>query len=220
MNDASLTIVPILAIPFGILPLPELELLNPALSALFNERMRDESAAQRSPLCYQGSDDLFEWPDELVRQLATGIFRGLYSVVNAVNDFTETQLRALKSEARAWFTVIEPDGGVPATNYPLTTWCAIYCVAAPEPSSTRSDSGVLRFYESRPNTMFTDASNSSMRLPFTPGHHAWRPMPGNIAIFPASLTHEVAPVRSPGRLVLVTVRVRFVGPAQQGPARW
>lgn len=214
MSDASLSIMPILAIPLGIMPLPEMELLNPVISALFNERMRKESAAQRSPLCYHGSDDLFDWPDEPVRQLAAAIFRGLYAVVYAVNDFTETQLRALKSESSAWFTVIEHDGGVPATNYPLTTWCAIYCVEAPGPSPTRSDSGVLRFYESRPNTMFTDASNAAMRLPFTPGHHAWRPTPGNLAIFPASLTHEIAPVRSPGQLVLVTVRVRFVGPAQ------
>ena len=42
--------------------------------------------------------------------------------------------------------------------------------------------------------------------------------PGQMAVFPASLTHEIALVRSPGPLVLVTVRVRFVAPGQQGVA--
>jgi hypothetical protein len=41
-----------------------------------------------------------------------------------------------------------------------------------------------------------------------------------MAVFPASLTHEIALLRSTGQLVLVTVRVRFVAPGQQGVARW
>ncbi len=68
--------------------------------------------------------------------------------------------------------------------------------------------------------MFADATNAVMRMPFTPGHYSWRPVPGHMAVFPASLTHEIALLRSPGQLVLVTVRVRFVAPGQQGMARW
>jgi hypothetical protein len=221
MNVAPPIVVPILATPFGVVPLPDAEALNPALIALFAARMRADGAApQSNTLCYCSRDDLLEWPEDPVRQLAGAIFRGVNSVVIAVNDFTEAQLNSFAAQARGWFTVVAKDGRVPATTYPLTAWCGIYCVAAPKPSATRVDSGVLRLYESRLGTMFADATNAAMRVPFTPGHYTWRPVPGQLAVFPASLTHEIALVRSPGRLVLVTVRVRFVAPGQQGVARW
>ena len=221
MNGTAPTVVPILATPFGVVPLPDAAAQNPALAELFTARMRRGGAApQNDPLCYRSRDDLLEWPEDPVRRLTTSIFRGIHSVVNAVNDFTAAQLNSLTMQARGWFTIIAPDGRVPSTSYPLTAWCGIYCVAAPEPSATRCDSGVLRLYESRLGTMFADATNATMRVPFTPGHYAWRPVPGQMAVFPASLTHEIALIRSPGQLVLVTVRVRFVGPSQQGLSRW
>jgi hypothetical protein len=93
-------------------------------------------------------------------------------------------------------------------------------VAAPKPSTTRLDSGLLRLYESRLGTMFADATNAAMRMPYMPAHYGWRPVPGQMAIFPGSVTHEIALVRSTEPLVLVTVRARFVGPGQQGMSRW
>ena len=221
MNAIPPTVVPIFATPFGVVPLPGGEAQNPALAALFAARRRADGAGRlQNPLCYRSDDDLLEWPEEPVRQLIAGILRGVYTVVQAVNEFTETQLRSLRLEARGWFTVVEPDGCVPATSYPLTAWCAIYCVAAPALSESRLDSGVLRLYESRLGTMFADATNATMRLPFMHGHYGWRPVPGQMAIFPASISHEIALLRSPGQLVLATVRARFVGPGQQGMGRW
>jgi hypothetical protein len=221
MNVAQPTVVPIFSTPLGVVPLPDAEALNPALVALFTERMRtDGPVEQPNPLCYRSRDDLLEWPEAPVPQLAAAISRGVKSVINAVNDFTAAQLSSFAVQARGWFTVVAPDGRVPATIYPLTAWCGIYCVAAPPPSATRSDSGVLRLYESRLGTMFADATNAAMQVPFTPGHYSWQPMPGQLAVFPGSLTHEIALVRSPGQLVLVTVRVRFVAPGQQGMTRW
>ncbi len=123
-------------------------------------------------------------------------------------------------ETRAWFTIIEQDGCVPAATHPLTAWCAIYCVAAPAPSGTRQDSGVLRLYESRLGTMLQDATNAEMRMPYRQGHYGWRPVAGQLAVFPASVTHEIALLRSPGPLVLVTARIRCVAPGQQGLGRW
>jgi len=214
-------VVPILATPFGVVQLPEAEALNPVLAQLFALRMHaDDSAQRRNPFCYRSRDDLLEWQESPVRQLSAALFRGLYSVINAVNDFSDGQLSSFALQARGWFTIIAPDGCVPAANYPLTAWCGIYCVAAPELSSTRADSGVLRLYESHLGTMFSDATNAVMRLPFTPGHYTWRPVPGQMAVFPASLTHEIALLRSPSDLLLVTVRARFVAPGQQGVGRW
>jgi hypothetical protein len=221
MSATPPLVVPILAIPFGVVPLPEAEALNTALAALFAARMRsDRPAQQRNPLCYRSSDDLLEWPEEPVRQLAPAIFRGVNAVVAAVNDFSAEQLNSFKIQARGWFTVVAENGQVSSTQYPMTAWCAIYCVAAPESSATRADSGLLRLYESRLGTMFADATNAAMRVPYKPGHYTWRPVPGQMAVFPGSLTHEVALQRSAGQLLLVTVRVRFVAPGQQGWTRW
>jgi hypothetical protein len=221
MNDTAPLVVPILAAPFGVVPLAEAEALNPALCALFAARMQADGAPrQPSPLCYRSSDDLLDWPDEVVRQLTRSIFQGVNSVVTAVNDFSPAQLNSFTMQARGWFTVVLPNGRVPACNYPLTAWCGIYCVAAPEISAIRADSGLLRLYETRLGTMFADATTAAMCLPFKPGHYGWRPVPGQLAVFPASLTHEIALLRASGQLVLVTVRVRFVAPGQQGVAHW
>jgi hypothetical protein len=144
----------------------------------------------------------------------------VYSVVGSLNEFTEAQLRSFKLEARAWFTVIRTNGSLPAASYPLTAWCAIYCVTAPPLSEDRADSGVVRLYESRLGTMFQDATNSAMRVPYTQSHFVWRPVAGEMIIFPASLTHEIALLRAAGELTLVTARIRFTAPGQQGLGRW
>jgi hypothetical protein len=220
MNASPPNVVPILASPLGVLPLPAAQALNPALAEVFTSRMReDRELPQLSPLCYRSRDDLLERPEEPVRRLATEILGGVYAVVNAVNDFSEVQLRSFQLQARGWFTVVQADGAVPAINYPLAAWCAIYCVAAPEPSATRQDSGILRIYESRFG-MFADATTAAMRLPYKPGHCGVRPVPGQLAVFPASLTHEIALSRSAQPLILATVCVRFVAPGQQGVPRW
>jgi len=174
-----------------------------ALAALFAARMAADASPQANPLCYSSRDNLLEWPEEPLRLLAAAIFRGVYSVVESVNEFTGAQLREFKLEARAWFSIVKPDGCRPAISYPNTGWCAIYCVAAPTASSTRADSGVLRLYESRFGTMFHDPTLSVMRMPYKPNHCSWRPVPGQLAVFPASLTHEIALLRSAGELVLV-----------------
>jgi len=220
MNAAPPIVVPIHATPLGIVPLPEAAALSPALGSLFAARMAADTSPQANPLCYRSRDDLLELPHEPVRQLTAAIFRGVYSVVEIVNEFSVTQLREFKLEARGWFTIVKPDGCVPAASYPLTAWCAVYCVAAPPPSKARADAGVLRLYETRLGTMFQDATNSVMRMPYKPSHCSWRPVPGHLAVFPASLTHEIALLRSIGELILVTVRIRFVAPGQEGMPRW
>jgi hypothetical protein len=223
MSASPLSVVPIFATPFGVVQLPEAEKLNAVVTRLFAARAAADSSgtAQTStPLCYRSRDDLLDWTDEPLRRVTDEILRGMWSFVAAVNDFTNAQLQSLTMQARGWFTIVRPDGCLPATSYPLTSWCAIYCVDAPEPSPDRRDSGVLRLYEGRLGTMFSDATNSQPRVPFTPGHYMWQPVPGQMAIFPASVTHEIALIRSPGQLVLVTVRVRFVAPSQEGLPRW
>jgi len=220
MIAAPPIVLPLFATPLGIVTVPQAEELNPQLVDLFMRRTPLDRVPHSKPSVYRSHDDLFDWPEQPARALATEIFRGVCSVVETLNAFEPDQLRSFNLEARGWFTILEQLGSLPAASYPLTAWCAMYCVAAPEPSATRQDSGVLRLYESRLGTMFQDATNSVMRVPFTPGHYAWRPVPGQLAVFPASLTHEIALLRSAGKLILVTARVRFVAPGQQGVGRW
>jgi hypothetical protein len=150
-----------------------------------------------------------------VRQAIRAILAGVGSVAASINDLGAGQLAALRVQARAWFTIVRPDGCVPPASYPNTSWLAVYCVTAPAPSTTRFDSGVLRMHESRPGPMFQDATHSGIRVPYRPGHYAWRPVPGQMAVFPAAITHEIALVRAAGALVIVTARVRFLASDHQ-----
>jgi hypothetical protein len=68
--------------------------------------------------------------------------------------------------------------------------------------------------------MFSDATNSAMQVPYATGHYAWRPVPGQMAVFPGATSHGIALIRSTGNLVLLTLRLRFVAAGQTGWGRW
>jgi hypothetical protein len=220
MSAVIPSVVPILATPLGFATMADAEQLNPGLRALFAQRAAADRRHAPNPLRFSSTDDLMEWPESLARQLSDGIAGAVYSLVSSVSDLTEAQLRSCKLEMRAWFTIVRTNGSVPAANYPLSAWCAIYCVAAPPPAEDRPDSGVVRLYESRLGSAFQDATNSALRIPYSQSHYSWRPVAGSLVIFPASLTHEVALLRAAGELVLVTARCRFIAPGQQGFSRW
>ncbi len=226
MESPAPPIIPIFATPLAILELPEAQRLNGiaanALAARAGSAGREPGVPGRSadPLCYRSADNLLDWPDESIQKIAAELLRGLWTVVGSLNDFTEEFRKSLAVQTRMAFTIVQPDGSVPAQSYPLTSWCGVYCVEAPAPSPSRQDSGMLRLYESRLTTMFSDPSNNAMRIPFKPGHYSWRPEPGWVAFFPASVTHEIAMVRSAGRLILLTLRARFHGPGQEPLGRW
>ena len=215
-------VVPIFATPFGLATVPDAESLNPIVAALFAERAEPERAdpANRQTFSFRSRDDLLDWTEEPVRKLTGGIIGAVLAVVRSLNDFSDEQFNAFKHQARAWFTIVQPDGCVPSDNYPNAAWCAVYCVAAPQRSQARFDSGVLRLHESFRATMFSDATNTVTHAPFQPGHSTWRPVPGQVAVFPASITHEIALLRAAGELVLVTALLRFVAPGQTGMPWW
>ncbi len=220
MSSVLTSVVPILATPLGQAAVAGAQELNPALRELFAQRVAADRRPALNPLRYRSADDFMEWPELPARQLSEAIARAVCSLASEVSDLNEAQLRACRLEMRAWFTIVRTHGAVPAANYPLSAWCVIYCVAAPPPVEDRPDSGVVRLYESRLGSSFQDATNSALRIPYSQSHYAWRPAPGNLVIFPASLTHEVALLRAAGELVLVTARCRFVAPGQQGFSRW
>ena len=222
MSQASLSVVPIFSTPLAVVDFPAVQEANQVVAQLLvkHAAANPVAAPAADRLCYRSRDDLLEWNDAPVRQMCGEILRGVWSTIAAVNSFTPEQLASLSMQARGSFAIVQPNGSIPATSHSLTSWCGIYCLEAPPPSAERSDSGVVRLYESRLATMFADATNSTMRVPFTPGHYSWRAVPGQLAVFPGSLTHEIPLIRSTGQLTLITVRARFVGPGQEGLTRW
>jgi Putative 2OG-Fe(II) oxygenase len=215
-----MTVMPILATPLGVATIADAESLNAELSPLFEQRAAADGMSVSNPLRYVSRDDLFEWPEPPVQRLSQNLIGAVYSLVGSVSDLGEAQLRALKVDARAWFTVIRSNGALPAANWPMTAWCAIYCVAAPPPAATRADSGVVRLYESRLSSAFQDATTAALRIPYSASHYTWRPVAGHLVIFPGALAHEVALLRTREPLILVTARLRFVGVGQGGYSRW
>lgn len=215
-------VVPIFATPFGLATVPDAAELNSVVTTLFAERATAERAdpASRPPTMFCSRDDLLQWTDEPVRRLAAGIIGASLAVVRSINEITDEQFAAFKLQARAWYSIVRPDGNVPSGSYANAAWCAVYCVGAPEPSPSRYDSGLLRLHESFHATMFSDATNTVLRAPFQSGHSTWRPVPGQLAVFPASVTHEIALLRGTGELVLVTALLRFVAPGQTGVPWW
>jgi hypothetical protein len=221
MNQGSIAIVPIFATPMAMITLPEAS----QSSAVVAQLLARHAAANPAPptasgLCYQSRDDLLDWPQAPVRQLCGEILRGVWSTVAAATTLSHEQLSTLSVQARGAYTIVQPDGCVPATSHSLTAWCGIYCLQAPDPVATRGDSGVVRFYESRLGTSLADATTSALRAPFLSGHYTWRAVPGQLIVFPGSLTYEIPLIRAVGALTLITVRARFVAPGQEGLTRW
>jgi hypothetical protein len=223
MKDLVPTVMPIFATPFAIVPIGGTADLNATLESVFLSRASEEyrdPRAPHNPLCFCGREDLFEWPDEAVEQLRRQMLAGICAAVMAVNRYTEAEFDALGLQARARFRIVRPNGCIPAASAPLASWSVVYCVAAPAPAPARADSAVLRLYAIREGTMFIDAANWRLRDPFNGAHHVWRPVPGQMAVFPASILHEVALNRTEANLLLVTARARFAHGGQVEAPPW
>jgi hypothetical protein len=222
MSALTPDVVPIFATPFGVVTLPEANALNAELQTLFVARASDrwrDSQRPRSAHAFASRDDLTEWTEPSVRKLIDEMLRGVSSVAASISDL-DSAVFAARVQARAWFTIVGTDGCVPSTSYPNTSWIGIYCVAAPPPAAARLDSGALRMHESRLGTMFQDPASMAVRVPYRPGHYSWRQVAGQMAVFPAATTHEIALVRSTGPLVIVTARVRFADPGESWMPPW
>jgi hypothetical protein len=222
MNSAP-NVVPIFAVPFGVVTLADAQTLNtevrPLLAARATAEWRDP-ADRGGSFSFRSRDDLHGWPEKPIKQLLDSMLRGVAAVAGSINELSAEQFQGLQMQSRAWFTIIGYNGCVAPTSYPNTAWAALYCVAAPPSASARFDSGALRLLESRGGTSFQDASHGGIRIPYRPGHYLWRPVPGEMAVFPASIAHEIALVRAAGSLVVVTARVRFVGSGASWMPPW
>jgi hypothetical protein len=223
MSIAGPAILPIFATPLGVVSLGGPPNLNAELAALLRSRATEERrdpALPRDPRCFRSREDLFEWPEEAARALRLEMLGGICTVVKALNLYADAEFQALSLQARARFAIVRPDGSIPAATASMAAWHAVYCIAAPPPAPTRADSGALRLYGLRHGTMFLDASNWRLRPPFETSHQIWRPEPGQMLVFPASILYEVALNRTDAELLLVSTRVRFIHGGQTAIPPW
>jgi hypothetical protein len=223
MQPVAGNLTPIFATPFASLQLPVTPGFNGDLQQLLDGRVTAQYRCPNkpnTPLLFQSSDDLFEWREPSMQQLRAHLLRALASVVAACNEYTEEEFGALEVQARAHFARVAPGGFLPTASYAQATWCAVYCVAAPELTADRPLNAVLRLYETRLANSLLDASNWRLKPPYALAHQAWRPTPGYMAVFPASLPHEVSLLHGRGDLLLVIARARFAMPGQSDLPPW
>lgn len=222
MPGAAPIVTPIFAAPFAVVPSEAPAALHAALASLFLSCATEEHRDPGLPLdarCFRSREDLFDWTSEPVVHLRQHMLRGVCATVMAATRYTEAEFNTLGMQARGRFAIVHPDGCIPASSAPMASWYALYCIAAPPPPPARADSGALRLYAVRPN-MFADASNYDLRAPYAASHQVWRPVPGQMAVFPASILHEVALNRSDGNMVLALARVRFAHGGQTAMPSW
>jgi hypothetical protein len=222
MSGPAVTLTPVFATPFAIIPVSVPGVADGSLAALlgaFATTHRD-AAARPDPLCSRSREELFDSTDERIGVLRREMLAGLAAAVLATNPGTGEELARLEVQARARVAVIRPNGCLPAVSLPLASWCGIYCAAAPAAPAGHALGGVLRLYEPRLGQMFLDGANWRLHPPFAGGHHTWRPVAGHMAAFPAWVAHEVALNRSDRDLVLVIARARFANPGQDTAPPW
>jgi len=137
MSSPAPHVVPIFATPFGVVTVPEAQALNHRGCGKRAGRTSRESGARGAssgPLAFRSRDDLVDRPEEPLRTAIGGIVSGVSALAASISEFSAEQFAALRLQARAWFTIVRPDGCVPPTNYPNGSWLGVYCVAAPPPS--------------------------------------------------------------------------------------
>lgn len=222
MDAPQLSVMPMFAVPFATVTYADAADLNAALLALIEAR---RPATPRSALLparagvFESREDFLHWPDAPVRELKRRMLDAIATLVAQLAGYEPARLARLALQARGWYSVVEADGMIPARAHPMSSWCATYCVQAPEASPERIDSGVLRFHDPRTGNMYTDPGVADLRRPYGFGHFVARNLPGQLAIFPSWLQHEIAPLQGATPLVLVTAVCRFApAPGTPGAA--
>jgi len=203
--------VPVFATPFAAVNTGAQSDFNARLAALCESRRIASAVAvePQDPLRFRGRDDLLESADIAAVEFRRLVLGNASRVIAELSNDAAAFAR-LRIQARAWCSIVQRNGHVPAQHFPNASWLAVYCVQAGESEVGFKSAGVLRLYERRLGSMHRDASTSALKSPFGYGNHTWSPVPGWMALFPAYLPHEVSVVRSATSLILVFAMMRFV----------
>jgi len=176
------------------------------------ESQRSAAARPGDPpgdsLHFRSRNDLLESADT-AGELKRLMLGQVSAVVAGLNGKDAAEFSNMNIQARGWCSVVQRNGHVSCQHFTGASWLTVYCAQAGDPDEGSKSAGVLRLYERRLGSVFRDASNSDLNSPYRYGNHAWTPVPGCMAIFPAHVPHEVSVVRSDTPLILVFAMIRF-----------
>jgi len=192
-------IVPIFATPFAA--------VDTGADPDFNARVAALCEARRAEPARR---DLFDQPDATARELEQLVLRHASGIVAKLTRLGATEFGRLRVQAQAWAVVLPRNAHVAAQHFPNASWLAVYCARVGESDAQAPQAGVLRLYERRLASVHRDASIDGLDAPWRYGNHAWSPAAGQLALFPAHLSHEVSVVRSDTALILVFAMLRFL----------
>jgi hypothetical protein len=206
---AKLDLLPVFPAPFASGVLDDHAALDAELVPLLLQRRAGASPAG-APARWESPPDLWERPAPVLRRLKDEVLDTVATLVADLGGYADAELAGLRTQSRAWATIVEPGHGVPLRSHSMASWCAIYCAQAPDFAAERANGGALSLYDPRLGNMYQDAGNSRLRMPFAFGHFGTRALAGQLVAFPAWLAYETMPLRGATPLVTVTALLRFV----------
>ena len=189
--------------------------LNQALGRLFRQRASSdayrnpEPRVKRNETLFESRFNLFDWPENCVRELRDFCFHQLFRTLSELNGYDQEVLKDLRYACESWFHLTRTGGYFAAHNHPNHSWSGVYCVRH-DGDDPDSDSGRLTFLN--PNiasNRYVDAGNARLQRPFSGAPLMLRLEPGQLVLFPSWLYHEVTPYEGETERITVAFNVRF-----------
>lgn len=197
-KSITASIHPLYAVPLMEAHLPGFERINADLSRLFIElesqgdRHRDVTPRDTQNGLFESNFYLHMRSEPTVRELFDFIDQALYTLIQGLNGYSDTQMSSIDMEMHSWFHITRRNGFQGLHDHPNASWSAIYCVDPGDKGP--SYSGAVRFHDPRTAaSMYRDPANDNMQVPYRLGSWQLNHKPGQLLAFPSYLTHEIFP---------------------------
>lgn len=215
-DPQALSILQAFAIPMATAQHPGCEALNRDLRELFLAREKEgdrysnpEPRVRRNKTLFESSFDLFNWPENCVRQLRDFCFGHLFQTIGQLNGYAPEHIKNLRYACESWFHITRGGGYFGAHNHPNHSWSGVYCVRH-DGDDPATDSGKLTFIN--PNlagNMYIDAATARLKPPYSTAPIMLRLKPGQLILFPSWLLHEVMPYEGTSERITVAFNMKF-----------
>jgi uncharacterized protein (TIGR02466 family) len=208
--------------------LPNPEALNAALRTLLLDWAQKKNRPRSSiptPVIkvavYESDFSLFQSDEPAIQQLAHFCLNAVGHVVSRINGYSIEDMRDLRIHHHSWYHLTWEGGYTAQHNHPMASWSGVYCVDPGEEVPDKTNSGSLRFLDTRTTAgMYLDPGNSHLASPFGFGDLAYNLLAGQLLLFPSYLMHEVAPYYGKRERITVAFNawLRDAGAAMNEPA--
>jgi hypothetical protein len=198
MNDATINVAPIFAVPLAVTEVADAASLNAELESLVLSREQAQYASQPpSPLLSKGVFEsmpgILQWQEPCIEKLRGALVNSVGRVVAELSGFSQQELTSIMVMNQTRFHITRHGGGFLPYNHPMASWSSVYCVSAGDDVADFPDSGTIRVLDSRiGQCTYLDPANMRWRTPFSFGHASIRLRAGQLVVFPAYLMREIA----------------------------